>query len=924
MLDHLRSSSAQIRSWFRALTHRNRLEANIDAELADHLARLTADLVAVGHSQAEAARRARIAMGSMLVTKENVRASVGLRWWDEVRADLRLGVRLLLKSPAFTAVSLISLALALGANTTVFSAAKFVLYRQLGVAHPEQLRLVQWRGDQHVSVHMMWGESGSDGSGHTVSPEFSYPVYELLRGGNQSMQDLFAFKQDQMNATVRGNAQRLPVEMVTGNYFAQLGVGPQLGRQIQLADETTDANGAVAVISDSLWAREFGRSPSAVGQSIKVNDVLLTIIGVNPRGFTGAQSALSSPHVFVPITLQPRLRPIGAISNSTQGRGLLSDNDLWWVEVMGRLKPGISEERASVELDTLLAAAVRATSKLQPGDTLPRMNLVPGARGLHGSDWMFRQPLHLLMGMAGLVLLLACVNIANLLLARGAQRQREMSVRLAIGAGRARLMRQGLTESLLLAALGGAGGLVLGYFGRNVAPALLDNGWRGSEMNVPFDWKVFLFAAAVTMLTGFLFGLAPAWIASRSEVSTSLKRSAHTATRRRQNLGGKAIVAVQVALSAVLLVGAGLFLRTLFTLNETRVGFNPDHLLLVDVNLPQARYPAERDVQLFARVEQQFASIHGVEQVSPMQEPYLAGIMSNMGFLPEGEKSEHGKNQAEFINVVGTDFFKTLEIPILAGRGFGPQDTATSQKVAVINQTLARTRFPGVSPFGKRFRVESNGDDWIQIVGICGDTHYDQLKGDPPGQFLIPYVQHKDVRGMTFVLRTRMSPADLAHPLRRLMAREDPDVPLVNIRTQRQQIDDMIHQERSFAYLTSGFGVLAVMLACVGIYGVMACAVAQRTNEIGIRMAMGALPKQVRAMVLRESAWMTAAGLAAGVGVSLAAAQLVRSMLYGVQSYDPATMAGAALVLAAVALLSTWIPAQRAAKIQPMDALRHE
>jgi predicted permease len=892
----------------------------MEAELADHLARLTSDLIRAGHSPKEAERRARIALGPELAHKEQMRASLGLRWWDELAADLRYAVRLLRKSPGFTAIATLSLALAIGANTTIFSIAKEVMYDRLAVPHPEQLRLFKWVGDKNVALHRSFGSFYPTPEGGMTSPEFTYPVYEQMRRENRSFEDLFAFKDVQINATIRGNARRVQAEMVTGNYFSGLGVRPQLGRAIQPSDTAVIGAGNVAVISDGLWTRDFGRSPSVLGQTIAMNQTTLTIVGVNPRGFTGAVNPQFSPDVFVPVNLQPLIYPLPMEESS-----LLADPNVWWIEIMGRVKPGVTDKDAQAVLDAQMQAALRATAKINAGETVPHLELVDGSRGINYAGSQFGKPVNVLMVLTGFVLLLACANIANLLLARGAQRQREMSVRMAVGAGRGRILRQMLTESLLLAGMGGLAGLALGYFGRNMIPNLLFNAWDTESFSVPFDWGVFAFAAGVTILTGLVFGVAPAWSAARTEVGSSLKETAQTASRRRKGLGGKAIVAFQIALSTLLVVGAGLFLRTIFALNSVNVGFRTDHLLLFQIDAREERYTKGKDVQLFARLEQLFGAVPGVDSVTVADTPYIADWQGNSVFVPEGQTFNPKENQAEFVNTVGNSFFKTLGIPILAGRGFGTQDTATSPKVAVINESLARKRFPHQNPIGKRFNTgDPAKDGWTQIVGICADTQYSSLRDAPQPQFMIPYVQNPGDRYMTFEIRSRRAVTALVPDLRTQIQKVDRDLPMIDVRTQQEQIEGSLQMERLFAALTTGFGLLALALACVGIYGIMAYSVAQRTNEIGIRLVLGAVPAQVRGMVLRESAWLAIAGVAAGLGAALGLARLVSSMLYGIKSWDPATLISGALILFGVAIAASWIPARRAANVQPMEALRHE
>ena len=912
---------AELRSWLGAVSNRNQLEGEMESELATHVELLKADLVRSGLSPAEAARQARIALGPSLVHKEGMRASLGLRWFDELRADLRYGVRVLAKSPGFTAIAAVSLALALGANTTIFSVARQLLFQRLAVPHAEELRLLRWNGDGKEAVHSMWGDFDSAPHSGTTSSVFSYAVYQHLRAHNQVLGDLFAYKEDSMNATIHGDAQRVSAAMVSGNYFAALEVQPQLGRAILPSDDKA-GSANVALISDVVWQREFGRASSVLGQIITVNQIALTVVGVTPRGFTGAKGVMEGPDVFVPLTLQPVIDPKGKTP-------LLTDASSWWVNIMARTKPGIDDRTAQAALDVQLGAAVNATTTVGSGETIPRFSLVDGSRGLHYSDRILRKPIYVLLGLTGFVILLACANIANLLLARGAQRQREMSVRLAMGAGRVRILRQLFTESLLLAAFGGAGGLILGYFGRSVLPNLLTNAWDRQEIHTPFNWTVFAFTAAVTLITGILFGLAPALLASRTQLSGTLKDTAQSTTRRRKGLTGKSIVAFQIALSTLLVVGAGLFARTLIALNSVDVGFNPDHLLLFEIAPPDARYPAGKDVAVHAQIAQRIATLPGVESVTTAMNPYIADNLDNSDFLPEGESFDdykrQNKHEAEDVNVVGNTFFQTMGIPIQAGRSFGAGDTGASAKVAIINQALAEKRFPGVNPIGRRFKADREPhSDWIQIVGICANTRYMNLRDEPPAQFFLPYLQQPRVGTMVYEVRTMVDPVTIAPLLRRTVEAVDRDLPVVDLRTQREQINATMQLERAFAALTAGFGVLALALACVGIYGIMAYSVAQRTNEIGIRLALGAQPRQVRGMILRESTWLTATGIGVGAGAALALARLVKSMLYGVAPNDPITLAAGIGILLVIALIASWIPARRAASVQPMEALRHE
>jgi predicted permease len=771
-------------------------------------------------------------------------------------------------------------------------------------------------------VNGAWGDYDSSPESGITATIFSYPVYQQLRAHNEVLSDLFAYKEDRMNAMIDGNAQNADAVMVSGNYFDSIGVHAQLGRAIQQSDDNPSAP-RVAVISDRVWQREYGRSPEAIGKKITLNQVPFTVIGVTSQSFGGVSDVLEKPDVFVPLTVQPIVDPKGSAS-------LLTDPDLWWVNIMARAKPGVSDRMARAALQVQLEAAVRSTMSVSADESMPRLAIVDGSRGLQFSEGKYKRPLYILLGLTGFVILLACANIANLLLARGTQRQREMSMRLAMGAGRGRIVRQLLTEGMLLAGTGGTLGVILAYFGRNVLPNLLTNPWERQDINTPFSWPVFGFAAAVTLITGILFGLAPAIFASRTELSGTLKNTAQQATRRRRGLTGRFIVAFQIMLSTLLVIGAGLFVHTLIALDKVRIGFNADHLVLFQIAPPPARYDTSKILELHEQLEKRFSALPGVQSVSASEVPYLASAWLQYTFLREDETFEQyrkaRKGTVELTNFIDVNFFETLQIPIIAGRGFGPQDTATSTRVAVINQALARKRFPDVNPVGKRFRMDRiPSSPWVEIVGVCADARYATLRQEPPAQFLIPYTQFpEEVGSITFEIRTSVPPLTLESSLRKAVQSADPSLPIIDLRTQQEQITATTSVERAFAALTAGFGVVALVLACVGIYGVMAYSVAQRTSEIGVRLALGAIPQQVLAMVLREASWISGAGVVIGICTSFFLTRLIRSMLYGVTTSDPFTLTGAAALLLSVALGASWIPARRAARIQPMDALRHE
>jgi predicted permease len=909
----------QIATWWKAVTRPAELNAEIEDELAFHIDAYAQDLMRSGVPREEAMRRARAEFGGVTAQKENCRAAWGTRVWDELRGDLRYAVRRLRNSKGFAAIAIASLALGMGANTIVFTAAKSLVLDRLGVPRAQELRLFELVQGKRGIVHGSWGYYEETPSGETLMSSFSYPVYQQMRQRNRVLEEVFAFKElGRVTATIDDKAEAVTAEMISGNYYRALEEKPVLGRPAMESDDGAVGSGPVVLISYGFWTRRFGRSPNIVGKKIEVNSAPLTVIGVNPPEFTGAYAAQGSPDIFLPFSMQPIVEPQAGVE-------LLTDRNLFWVMMMGRLKPGVTPQSAQAAMDVELSRAIRATMTVGKDDEIPRLLLVDGSRGQNEVGWEFGKSIYVLTGLAGMVLLLACANLGNLLLARASSRQREMSVRLALGARRARILRQMLTECLLLSAAGGAVGLAVGYVGRNAIPQLLSTSWEPSVAHANFDWTVFGFTAAVSIACGLLFGMVPAWQATRTPVNSGLKDNQHTATQRRRNVAGRTLVVVQVALSMLLLVGAGLFVRTLVNLNDTRLGFESNHLLLFDLAPPRTRYPDAKAVALYRRVEERVRALPSVSGVTPTAVPLISRNSMGQMFDPDDQPREGKEHQHVASNRVGQAFFATFGIPVVAGRGFDEHDTETSAKVAVVNQTLAKKFFPNSDPVGKRVRIgDPEHPVEVQIVGICGDAKYDDLRGDVPATMYVPYRQGEGQEFMSFAVRTGMTPEAIGPSLRAAVASIDKDLPLLDLRTQNEQIEDATKRERVFAGLTSGFGVLALALACIGIYGITAYSVAQRTNEIGLRMALGAQPGGVLRMVVREASWLAIIGVAAGLVAATAMGRLIASMLFGLKSYDPLTLASAAMLLVVVALGSSWIPALRAARIDPMTALRHE
>lgn len=917
------SRVSQLCTWSRAVFHRRELEERMESELASHLEILTDDLVRSGLPWEEAARRARIAVGPLLKHKEEMRASLGLRWWDQLWADGRYALRILRKTPAFTAVAVISLALGIGANTAIFTAAQHMLLDRLHVSHPEQLRMFYWSEPRQGVVDDMWGFWDDLAGGGEVSSSFSYPVYEDLRRQNRSLADVMAFKPyGEMTVTIGGEAHVMEAEMVSGNFYSVLGVSPQLGRVIQESDDGPVGSGPVVTISDRLWTDRFGRSSQVIGKVIRVNSIPMTIIGVNPPGFTGAYSAQNSPDIFLPFSMQPIVAPQSSTPPWTPS--LLVNEKLWWLLVMGRVRPDVSTAAAEASLNVTLNAAVRATMTVGKKDEIPRLLLRDGSRGQNPYVEGFQKPILVLMTLSGLVLLLACTNLANLLLARAGARKRETSMRLALGASRGRILRQMMTESLMLSLTGGAGGLLLAWGIRNAVPRLMSKAWAPPAFSAKFSWPIFAFAIAISILTGIIFGLAPAWQASRVQVGSSLKDSGQTITHRSRGLAGKAIVILQVALSLLLVFGAGLFVRSLVHLERTPLGFRSHNLLLFDVELPEKLYPKAASIAILQRLQERLSAVPGAKNVTLTRVPLISGNASNSTFVPEGQQRKPTGNPSVLMNNVGEHFFSTFGIPIVAGRGFDTQDTPTSQKVAVVNESLAKTYYPNVDPVGRTFQAGLNHPVTMQIVGVCGDARYYRVEKKVEPTFYAPYWQTDGIRGATFAIATRLQGQSMLPSVRDAVRGIDPNLPMMNVRTQDEQIAANLQPERIFAVLTGAFGVLALILACIGIYGIMAYTVVQRTSEIGVRLALGAVPRQILEMILKDASHMSIAGIVIGITFSLLLARFIRSIVFGITASDPVTLSGAALVLLLVALGASWVPARRAAGVQPTEALRHE
>jgi predicted permease len=908
-------------SKLRGLFGQGKANREFGDEVETHVELLTERLIRQGMSREDASFAARRQFGNITLLDQRQREARTFLWPATVVQDVRYGLRMLAKSPGITTIAIASLALGIGANTAIFTLAKAALFDALSVPHPSELRLLAYTQDGRSVVRHNWGDFYSDNQGRTVVASFSYPVYQELRHRDHSLGDLFAFVDlsqfEHLSATIDGHAEVVTGELVSGNFFQGVRVGTILGRPIEPADDTVPGSGGVAVISDSFWQRRFDRSPTVIGKTVEVNLTPVTIIGVAPHGFSGASHVHTAQDLFLPLSMQPLIFP-------KETGSLLSDADTWWIQIMGRLQPNISDEEARASLAVSLNQAVRSTMTVPTDRSVPPLFLLPGGRGWNYASQELEHPMPFLLALAGLVLLLACVNVANLLLARASSRNREISVRLALGASNMRVVRQMLTESLCLSALGGSAGLLLGYLGRNVLPQLLSSSWGPTALSIRFDLRVFAFTFVISMLTGLGFGVGPAWQATRTSVNAGLKDGGTTMTHHRKGMAGKTLVILQVSLCMLLLVCAGLFVRTLANLNALDPGFNKKGLLLFAMEPPPQRYPAPKNVEVLHQVEERIASLPGVESVTLSREALLAQSGSHSDFIPEGSPRTTGRDQHVPFNSVGQSFFTTMRIPILYGRSFDLRDTASSPGVAVINRALAQREFGGRNPIGASFQMKQGGEQF-EIVGVCADAKYAWLRSDKSPTFYVLYTQQKDERGsMTFEARTKGNPRDFAGAIRGVVESVDKDLPLIEVRTQEEQIDATLAPERSFATVTTGFGILALLLASIGVYGVMAAGVSRRVNEIGVRMALGAGADQVLRMVVGEAMRLAFAGVGVGLCAALFLTRLLDSLLFGLKPTDSLTLVSAGSLLLVVATLASWTPARRASRIQPVQALRHE
>ncbi len=888
-------------SGIRSLCQRREVKREIDEELRFHIEAHMQENIVAGMVPEDAAREARKRFGNWQGVREACRNAKGASFGEGLWHDARFGLRMLRKSPVFTAVAVISLALGIGAATAIFALVHAVLLRSLPVPNPQELVVLKWSG-AHPKTGNSMGSMESDAAGRVTADAVSYPVFRGLREQCAAQADVFTFTElHQLGITARARREPFAAAglMVSDNLFSGLGAHPLLGRLLGPEDQAGAAVPAI-VLTHECWQREFDLDPAALGQSVTLNGNPYTIVGVLPRDFPGVVAG-DRTEFYVPMSAQPQL-----LSSWS-----LTAPDRWFVKLMARKKPGVSDAQVQSALNVAFARETETIMK----DA--KILVFSGRNGFSYQRNTYRKPLLLLLGIVGVVILVACANLAGLLLARGAVREHEFAVRAAIGAGRWRLIRQSLTESVLIALFGGALGILVAVWGKAVVARLLAGSLDDFRFDTSLDLAVLGFALGTALLTALLSGLLAALRAGRSDALAGLKeRTALGAPRLRV---GKALVVAQVALSVLLLAGAGLYVRTLVNLVRVNPGFATDNLLLFRVSPRTAGYRGSKSAGFYDSAQQALAAIPGVKAVTLMQNPLLAGSMSGGSFFTLLNQSS-GFDPNAHKHTVSETFFATMSIPVLLGRELRASDTESSPKVVVVNQAFARKYFPETNPLGQVLKVKGNDADW-QIVGVCQDTKYTGVKDEIPPTVYFSYRQ--DAIGFAcFAVRTALPPQAIVPSVRKAVAAVNPLVPLAGITTQKAMRDQSIAQERMFASLCGALACLAVLLSCIGLYGLMAYNVARRTNEIGIRMALGATQRKVAWPILREAVVLGGVGAGIGIPAALALTRFIKSQLYGVAPTDPVTMAVAAVLLITVAVIAAWIPARRAARVDPMVALR--
>jgi macrolide transport system ATP-binding/permease protein len=902
----------------RWLMRRPDKEAELQEELQFHLEEEAGEHQAQGLAGEEALRVARHGLGNLALVREDTRAAWTWTFGEQLVQDIRYGLRTISANRTFSAMAILSLALGIGANTAIFSFMDSILLRSLPVPEPHSLVVLSWRTprpefhgtDRH-------DDNYKDPNGGYIGGNFAYPAFELLRKNDSVFSNVFGYQSaGRLNLTLGGQAELANTEYVSGDYFPSLGIPPATGRLITSNDDRAGA--ATAVISFALSQRRFGGPENAPGQSILINSLPFTVIGVAPPEFFGVDPD-SSPDIYVPLHANLLLE------SSNYSAVTYFDPYYDWIVPMARLRPGVSSKQAQAALAGPFHEWARTAGPRRREEDVPTLVVREGSGGLDGLRRRYSKPLYILLTLVGLILSIACANIANLLLTRAAARKREIALRLSLGAGRLRIIRQLLTESVLLALMGGSLAVAFAVWGIRFLTLLLANGQENFTLRAGLNLHVLAVVAALSLLTGVLFGLAPALQTTGMDYMPALKeaRTGEVRGHRFHRFGlDRILVVSQIAVTLLILVAAGLFLRTLSNLASIPLGFNRENVLTFQLNARQAGHEDPEIVAFYNALRTQFSAIPGVRAASLSNHTLIGTGTSAMGVSVAGAEPQSSR-----ILTIGTSFLAVMQIPLMIGREIDERDRLGSPMVGVVNEAFAKRSFGDQNPLGQHLslpRVCPTCD--IEIVGVAANTLYGKLKGEVEPTVYLPFAQGGwgPVQGMIYELRTVGNPLNYVHAVRDLVQRADPRLPLSNVKSQSAWIDQTINQEITFARLCTAFAILALLIACVGLYGTMSYKVARRTGEIGIRMALGAQRGCVVWMVLREVVLLAAAGLAISVPAALGASKLVESFLFGMKPNDPTALIGSVVALVIAAILAGYLPARNASRIDPMIALRHE
>jgi predicted permease len=821
--------------------------------------------------------------------------------------DIRYTVRLLLKNPGFTAVVVLTLALGIGANAAIFSITDKVLLQSLPVPNPEQLAVLSAYDPK---------------DGPDFESSFSYPMYQDLRDRNEVFSGVIARGGTQMNVSYADQTERVRGELVSGNFFDVLGVRPWAGRFFTQDDDRVPGAHPVAVLSYNFWDRRFGKNPNIVGQTILVNEQAVTVLGVAPPSFYGIDLS-DSPDVRVPMMMAPVFNPLPPTR--------LTRRTHQWLSVMARRKPDVSVEQAQASLEVLYhQIREREADELSARNSKfnrerflsGKIALMPGDQGLHYLQLKMKTSLWLLLGATATVLLILCANLANLMMARATVRAPETAVRLALGAGRWRLLRQWLTEGIVLSVIGGVVGIVIALWIKAGLMAFIPADFR-ANLNGPVDWRLYAFILGTAVVIGSAFSLVPAIQVARQRFVPGLHLESRSFTSAGRLLSFRsALILVQVALSLPLLVTAALMVRTLQNLRAVDTGFGKENVLFASVNPSLNGYSPQRSMSFYDELLARTRALPGVTSASLASDTPISGGWDQVGVTVEGYTPREGEKTSTEMTIVSSDYFKVLGIPLLNGRDFNELDRLGSPKVVIVNEKMARYFFGTVDVLGKRMGLSGVPD--MTIVGVVKDAQYVDLRRGLRRHFYTPSTQEEQLLNMTLHVKTATRPDTVAESLRAELKNLDPHLPLYNIKTLSAEIDESLIQERLVTWLSSAFGMLASLLTALGLYGVLTFSVTRRTREIGIRVALGAQRRDVFRLIMTRGVVLVSVGVLIGLGASIAFGRLIQSLLFGVAPSSPLTLALVSLGLIAVALVACYLPARRATKVDPLEALRYE